>query len=135
MIEFKGGPAHDATLSLRRIPILLRVVVDADSVVDALDQLYDQPRPGERVFVYKRVSHSSYHLKSSCRSLTGWHWSAVYHFVDMPIEVATVRSTDAWRRWAHANAEAPLKLDAGQTQRTFFAEHQNEPFKPDQGKP
>lgn len=52
MTTFKGGPADGQTLTLKRRPILLRVVQDNDGQFDALDMPDDEPRADEKVFVY-----------------------------------------------------------------------------------
>lgn len=49
MIEFLDGPAGNKTLELRRAPVYLRVVIDADGNIDALDQLDDRPKEDERI--------------------------------------------------------------------------------------
>jgi len=91
---FVHGPADGRTLALRRAPALLRVVVDEDGTVDALDQLEDEPRPGERVHVYVRVK-SPAHVCSSDR---GCFEVAEYEHVP-DVDGEQLRATSAWREW------------------------------------
>ena len=52
MTTFIDGPAKGQHLALKRAPRFLRVVV-ADGKWDALDQIEDEPRPGELVYAYE----------------------------------------------------------------------------------
>lgn len=49
---FLDGPAAGHGLDLRTCPHFLRVVIDADGKVDALDQAGDTPGPGEEIHPY-----------------------------------------------------------------------------------
>jgi len=53
MTSFRSGPAEGKILMLRRSPIFLRVVVNSDGKIDALDQPGDQPTATEQIHVYK----------------------------------------------------------------------------------
>jgi len=54
MTKFIDGPAKDyPALMLRSAPIFLRVVIDRDKHLDALDQPEDDPRPGETCHAYE----------------------------------------------------------------------------------
>lgn len=88
---------------LQRAPIFLRVVIDQDGTVDALDQLDDEPRPGETVHVYEQVpgTHSRAHLciRGEGRGASGWYEIAEYtHRPDVDGE--QLRDRDAWQTWA-----------------------------------
>jgi hypothetical protein len=56
MTTFLDGPAKGQCLSLRRSPELLRVV-ELNGKWDALDQPEDEPKPGEKVHIYRLVEH------------------------------------------------------------------------------
>lgn len=114
MSRFIDGPAGGVELSLRRAPIMLRVVHMAPRSApwDALDQPGDSPAQGELVYVYRmlpadRSSVMRYHL--SCRgkgkSASGWYESASYEFLpDQPGDQHT-RDNKAWAAWCDANKD------------------------------
>ena len=53
--RFIDGPAKGVVLDLERTPHYLRVVHDSETWQwDALDQLDDEPKPTETIFVYRR---------------------------------------------------------------------------------
>lgn len=57
MIELIDGPANGVSLDLMRAPIMLRVVRDRAGNWDALDQLADEPKRGETIFLYRMVGN------------------------------------------------------------------------------
>jgi hypothetical protein len=69
--RFIDGPAAGTVLSLKRSPLFLRAVQDPlDGKWDALDQLDDAPRPGERIVVYRKTEdRGMVHLPSLRRVL------------------------------------------------------------------
>lgn len=86
---------------LRRAPKLLRVVVSPHGKLDALDQLEDEPRPREKVFVYERVGEPSWvHIKMSPRSSSGYYAQVTYRFIDEQPSDGAIRDTRSWRGWA-----------------------------------
>lgn len=100
-VEFQDGPAIGVTLNLERQPLFLRVVRDIETgAIDALDQLDDEPKATEEVFVYRRTYHSSGIACSrgkngGCRRFSLSHYSL---FVEQP-EQAVMRDTEKWRGW------------------------------------
>lgn len=100
MIKFLDGPAADEVLFLRRAPVLLRVTRSPTGKWDALDQLDDEPRPREKIFVYRRVSEPTrYHMKMCPRSGSGFYMNAEYKlFAEQPAD-EIMRETVAWRKW------------------------------------
>ena len=114
MTKFSDGPAAGVVLSLRRAPLFLRVVQDGiDGQFDALDQLDDEPKPGETFTVYRCVeNHGMVHLCGSRngRRWGGWFAHATYclHGTQPPIEVCV--DVRKWQEWAKAEA-ANLKGD------------------------
>lgn len=111
MITFLDGEAAGQTLMLRRAPKLLRVVKSSRGNWDALDQLNDQPKPTEKIFVYERrddLEVSTYHLciRGKGKGGSGYYYRASYSvFPEQPAD-ALIRTTDAWRSWASAQVGA-----------------------------
>ncbi len=103
MISFLDGPAAGRTLAPKRAPAYLRVVHGKEGW-DALDQLEDEPRPGEELFAYCLVSRpTAYHLlcgRGRRGNASGWYWNAEYRVVDPQPDQATLANTDKWRAWA-----------------------------------
>lgn len=99
--EFVDGPASGARLALARVPIYLRVVIDGDGKVDALDQLDDEPRPGECIYVYRRTSWGHICARGGSGGASGVF--GVYVQVPWP-EFAGVDLSDReqWAKWANA---------------------------------
>lgn len=117
MIRFIDGPAAGQVLTLKRLPLMLRVVQDSlTGKWDALDQLADVPNPSERIYVYRSwgepsVAFVDYRGKGGrregCRVLMG-----VYRFwPEQPTE-EVLRSNPDWQAWCEANREA---IDRGFT--------------------
>ena len=105
MIEFIDGPAVGQSLALHRAPKLLRVVRSRQGEWDALDQLNDEPKLSEQIFVYRRrddLPISKYHLLCSGRAkrATGWYWRASYSAIEPQPGEHDIRDTAAWRAWA-----------------------------------
>lgn len=108
MIQFLDGPAEGETLMLRRAPHFLRVVISPRGNVDALDQIDDEPRPRERIFVYRLASTPSrYHIRCSPRSSSGMFMQAKYRLFDPQPADEVLRDTKEWQAWASLQAEFP----------------------------
>lgn len=108
MVNFLDGPAAGKRLALKRIPILLRVVQSANGEWDALDQISDTPRPGEKIFVYRRRDDhpiQKYHLYCARGRGSGWYWEAWYSVLPEQPGDEHVRETKAWQEWATAHVE------------------------------
>jgi hypothetical protein len=108
-IVLEDGPAA-GTYSVRRAPHLLRAVVSrSDGRVDLLDQLHDEPRPIEAVFVYEAVAGTVFDPDMLARGGTflcppPGASGKCRHRADVDGE--ELRTTEAWRSWARANAPA-----------------------------
>lgn len=109
MTHFEGGPAQGQTLMLKRSPILLRVVLGLEGF-DALDQLGDEPRPDERVYLY-RLQREPGWMHLNCRGTKnpkagGRYPVATYEYLpsDQPPDEA-MRSTHAWVAWCRVNQD------------------------------
>lgn len=109
MSKFHGGPADGRSLTLRRAPVFLRVVIDADGSVDALDQLDDFPASTEALHVYQKTSHPI--VVFACRRSKGKGCS---HSVDADYEYyanqpsrdeCDIRHTKEWREWCQAEGK------------------------------
>lgn len=100
MIEFLHGPANGEKLSLSRAPKFLRVVIDQAGKVDALDQLDDEVRDGETVYVYRIDGQAGSGVMCSRGRGCQRFLSARYlpHSEQPPQEL--LRDNDAWRTWA-----------------------------------
>lgn len=110
MVTFHDGPAAGVQLQLRRLPKYLRVTTEGPGKWDALDQLEDTPRRGERIIVYTRCDDlpiSKYHLYCGRKGGSGWYYMATYKVLpDQPPD-ADMRTNEAWQRWCMARPDAP----------------------------
>jgi len=107
MTRFEDGPAAEQVLFLQRAPLFLRVVESAGKL-DALDQLDDEPRPGERIHVYRRhgVAGAAFVDYSGPRGRTGMRCSvARYRYVNPQPAAGDVTETAAWRTWCAAQPQ------------------------------
>lgn len=104
MSRFLDGPARGVDLELRRAPLLLRVTRSPSGDWDALDQLDDEPKPDEIIYVYRREGEPTRAMVDWCdkggRRRGGCREFADYQYVaDAPVD-AVLRNTDRWRDWA-----------------------------------
>lgn len=106
MITFLDGPAVDARLNLARTPRFLRVVVDQDGTVDALDQLTDTPRPTEAIYVYRLASMGDWVIY--CTRGQGCHRavSATYKLYPQQPTDDEARDAQRWAAWAMRQHES-----------------------------
>lgn len=107
---FMDGPAAGQGFDLRRAPMYLRVVevVEQMGKFDALDQLDDEPREGERVHVYRIVPGSFgcvYVCARGRGALGGRYESGIYRYVP-DVDGEQLRETAAWRAWVDAQVAA-----------------------------
>lgn len=108
MCKFIDGPAKGKLLRIARLPLFLRVVIDSDGTVDALDQLDDAPKESEAVHVYMRCSQPcTVHVDGSRwdkvkkRNVRFGEWfqTADYrHFPKAPAD-EVLRSPTEWPAW------------------------------------
>lgn len=105
MIGLLNGPA-EGVFAVRRAPYYLRAVVSPNDKRDVLDQLGDEPRPRERVFVYRKVREgTTYHIKFSNRHDSGYYPDADYELVE-GVDGQDLRDNAAWRAWCLSQPEA-----------------------------
>ncbi len=108
MLTFLDGPASGKSLTCARAPKFLRLVLDPDGNLDALDLLTDTPRGCETIHVYVKVEDlGSVHYSGRDRHgkrFGRWEQCASYRLLDQQPADATARDTSAWRAWATARA-------------------------------
>lgn len=102
MVTFIDGPAIGRRLNLRRTPVFLRVVVEADGRFDALDQLDDDPTPTETIYAYRLTGQPSRGIACTrgkgCRTFV----HAEYRLCeDQPIGS---ESRESWSQWTEEQA-------------------------------
>ncbi len=100
MTRFLDGPAQGQTTMLKRAPLYLRVVIDPEGKVDALDQPEDTPHAAERLYAYKHNGEvSSVHLNCRGKRGSGFYTVADYSLIaDQPSD-ETMRDTSLWHAW------------------------------------
>ena len=109
MMTLTDGPA-EGFYAVPRAPHFLRAVVDQDGGKDVLDQLDDQPEPGETIHVYRctnRQDDAVTMVMMSGKNGRGRRCvpSVVAEYQHMPdIDGDAMRNTAAWRAWAAENA-------------------------------
>lgn len=111
MLKFLDGPAAGVVLACSRAPHFLRVVHATDSREseqewDALDQLTDTPRHGEKVYVYRKTEdHGWVHYDGrdkNGRRFGRTEQCADYRLHESQPDDATLRNNAKWAGWAQA---------------------------------
>ena len=104
MVYLIDGHARGAKLNLRRIPKLLRVVIDTTGHVDALDLPTDRPRKNEKVYAYRVVEGTqiSGFLCGNKRGCLQFN-NATYKMCDDQPEDSTMRHRALWEQWVENN--------------------------------
>lgn len=102
MTRFNGGPADGKFLSLRNSVPLLRVT-ECNGEIDALDMWEDEPRPQEKLFLYRRTAHlGRAHVRRTKGS--GWYAIAEYALAEVQPSDATMRDRSAWQQFQKENS-------------------------------
>lgn len=106
MTRFLDGPAAGQHAMLKRSPRYLRVVIDPQGKVDALDQATDSPDPGERLYAYLMHGESgTIHINRS-DGRGGFYALADYKLLpDQPSD-AIMRQTSDWQAWVEQHYKA-----------------------------
>ena len=114
MLEFVDGVVEGTKLLCKRAPELLRVVYGSFGEINCLDQLDDEPKPSETIWVYQRINEpTKLHMKFSKKSMSGYYMMAKYkQHESQPGN--SVRSTKAWREWALNEQEKINARSTGQ---------------------
>jgi len=107
MIVFLDGPGKGRITFLARAPLFLRVVIDHDGTVDALDQLTDEAKPTETIHVYRRDGEPSSRIVCSRGRGGGCRQFAVaqYRLSEAQPDDATARDNLAWKAWVAVQYE------------------------------
>jgi hypothetical protein len=93
----QGGTAGTRALSFARNPAYLRVVVDQDGSVDALDQIEDTPKPTEKIYVYRQGEQIFV-----CGRGTAPTQNPTFFYFPVPLDAQTLesfRDNEVWRAW------------------------------------
>jgi hypothetical protein len=98
MTTFEGGPATGHTLMLRRAPKLLRVV-ESNGKFDALDQLHDEPRQGEKIYAYEITGKPGMIHINCGRQGGGFYTLSAYRFITPQPADSDMRTNPAWGAW------------------------------------
>jgi len=104
-MRFLDGPAKGSCLSLQRAPLFLRVVVDQDGTVDALDQLDDTPRPTEVIHVYHLASEPARVHVCRAGGRGGMGITADYRLYEVQPTDDQARDPEKWPAWCQGQAE------------------------------
>ncbi len=112
MITLVGGPVA-GIYEVKRAPLFLRGVVDTvTKEIDVLNELADEPKPTEKVFVYKRQGEvTPVHLNFG-GGKGGFYAMAEYRFLD-DIDGELFRATEPWRTWCIANTKGSVDHELG----------------------
>lgn len=103
MIRFIDGPAEGVELRLLRVPVLLRVVRSPGGKWDALDQLDDEARPRERIWLYVCCTKPTWtHIKAAKPSESGFYFDADYRLCWMQPDDAVMRDNARWAEWCES---------------------------------
>ena len=107
-VVVQDGPAKGTSLVLRRAPAILRVVIDPDGAVDALDQLDDRPEDTEQITAYQLTAKPAgafVCIRGKNRRNSGYRVIAKYRVCDdQPGSEA--EHQDTWEQWARAYFES-----------------------------
>lgn len=109
MTTFQDGPAKGKTLMLKRAPVFLRVT-ELLGEIDGLDQLTDEPEPGETLHAYVLTEKPGHmHLNTGRKPGGGFFPIAVYKLVADQPNQSTMKETGAWQAWTRRQ-ECPENL-------------------------
>jgi len=113
--RFVNGPAIGVLLTLERIPLMLRVVVDEEGKWDALNEVDDEVKPGETVHVYRACGEpDQVHIDKVEHGRRCGEWSQMLDYSHWPNPGAVhTQRTEDWCHWTDANK---ARLIAGERQ-------------------
>lgn len=109
--SFEDGPAARAELTLGRAPILLRVAVSPSGKIDALDQLNDEAKPREKLYVYwlirrgESVTHLDYHTPGGQRRGMTYATATYQLYPAWESTRPVLRCSRRWIAWCEANKD------------------------------
>jgi hypothetical protein len=106
--RFIDGPAKGIVMELERMPVFLRAVHDSLTWAwDALDQLDDEPKSTETIFVYHldgEVSRGFACGRGKCRIF----FHADYKLYKAQPTQEELRSVEFWKQWTNQEYERIL---------------------------
>jgi len=97
MLNLLDGPVK-GIYYCKRAPVFLRAVIDANGDKDCLDQINDEPKPTEKVYIYKLQGEpGQIHLYGT--KIRGFYAMGDYeHLPDVDGE--KLRDNHLWQEWA-----------------------------------
>jgi hypothetical protein len=105
MTRFLDGPAANKTLMLGRTPVFLRVVIDRDGTVDALNNLEDAPKPSEVCHAYQITGTPGWCHINRGGGRGGRYGVADYKLCTVQPSPEIMRDAGAWEIWVNAEAK------------------------------
>jgi hypothetical protein len=111
VIEFFDGPTKGVRLNLKSAPVYLRVVINKNGVVDALDQKEDTPESDESIYAYRMVDGTNI-TTFLCGGKNGCciNKSALYKIVkDQPCD-EVMRNLGMWIDWVEEKERDLTKI-------------------------
>lgn len=106
MIHFLDGPARHIRLQLDRTPRYLRVAFHPGGNVKALEQLDDQPRPGDQFTAYRLAGNPVAAIYCSRGEGCSREILAEYEQIHPQPPQATMADNEAWHAWATTQDKA-----------------------------
>lgn len=102
MIRLIDGPVA-GTYMVKRAPLFLRAVEDTvTGGKDVLDQLDDEPKATEQVFVYKLQGEAGWVHLNFGGGKGGYYATGKYKYLE---DGQALRETEAWRRYCVSQLE------------------------------
>src|SRR4051812_7013019 len=112
--RFLDGPLAGVALQLRRSPVFLRAVLNANGEADALDPVGDEPLADDRVAAYRRASFGgAYFLDwtEKGRRRGGRFAIATYAVVAEQPPDEVMRDRAQWQRWCWVQWQGRVPAD------------------------
>jgi hypothetical protein len=106
MTTFASGPAVGETLMLRRCPIFLRVVINSEGKVDALDRSDDVPEIDEKLYAYCLTEKPMMSHLNFGGGRGGFYPVSTYALVEPQPADAVMRDRLKWVEWVMGQAVA-----------------------------
>jgi hypothetical protein len=109
---FFDGPAAGTRLELRRAPLYLRVVINGQGEIDALDQLEDKPEPTEIIHVYRMSANlgggfcCSRGKGGGCRQFNVNEYKS---HTEQPTD-DEARDSEKWKAWVTKQCEKETQM-------------------------
>ena len=102
MLTLIDGPCEGSYM-VKRSPLYLRAVVDKNGEKDVLDQVEDQPKELETVYVYQREGNAGVvHINAA--KVKGYFVMANYRYM-AEVQGEDLRDNVAWQTWATEHAQ------------------------------